>query len=189
MWVNCTLRQGNLPIKGVQNGAFILPICYHSMSPSEGIGTETRTLKGKEAMEARADERHIEMIWFGGIHSNTLFDSVYHVTLQLEFTEESTPNFKNICDARIYMKPLKNKKKQLAQMKAPDRFFYNQAKYLKKPTFSMGQKGTGMHGNKYDIRWFDKNRFIGIMGRQAFHVFDLHLMDFIEADTKRGYIH
>ena len=65
-------------------------------------------------MKARADERHIEMIWFGGIQVNTLFATVYHVTLQLEFTEDSGPEFMNISDARIYMKPLRNKKHQEA---------------------------------------------------------------------------
>ena len=35
---------------------------------------------------------------------------------------------------------------------------------------------------------FDKNRFIGIIGRHAFHVFDLEAMDFLYADPERGYM-
>ena len=38
------------------------------------------------------------------------------------------------------------------------------------------------------MRWFDKNRFIGVIGRMCFHVFDLESMDFIYADPERGYV-
>ena len=34
---------------------------------------------------------------------------------------------------------------------------------------------------------FDKNRFIGIAGREALHVFDTEKMDFVCADTRFGY--
>ena len=34
---------------------------------------------------------------------------------------------------------------------------------------------------------FDENRFIGIAGREAFHVFDLEKMDFVLADKANGY--
>ena len=37
------------------------------------------------------------------------------------------------------------------------------------------------------IRFFDKNRYIGVLGQDAFHVFDLELMDFIYADKESGY--
>ena len=48
--------------------------------------------------------------------------------------------------------------------------------------------GLGNQGNKYTMRWFDKNRFIGVIGRMCFHVFDLESMDFIYADPERGYV-
>ena len=34
---------------------------------------------------------------------------------------------------------------------------------------------------------FDKNRFIGVAGREAFHVFDLDKMDFVRSDAGQGY--
>ena len=45
----------------------------------------------------------------------------------------------------------------------------------------------GYEGSKYMHKWFNKNRFIGVMGREAFHVFDLEQMDFIYADCDQGY--
>ena len=34
---------------------------------------------------------------------------------------------------------------------------------------------------------FDKNRFIGVAGRYAFHVFDLDKMSFVLSDGRQGY--
>ena len=39
----------------------------------------------------------------------------------------------------------------------------------------------------YRNQFFNKNRFIGVVGREAFHVFDLLQMDFIYADEQSGY--
>ena len=46
--------------------------------------------------------------------------------------------------------------------------------------------GLGYTG-RYTSRFFNKNRFIGVVGREAFHVFDLAQMDFIYADEASGY--
>ena len=45
-----------------------------------------------------------------------------------------------------------------------DRFFYNFPLYLEKPTQIMLENSNPV---------FDKTRFIGVAGREAFHVFDL----------------
>ena len=50
----------------------------------------------------------------------------------------------------------------------------------------MKSMGFGYTG-RYTSRFFDKNRFIGVVGREAFHVFDLDQMDFIYADNASGY--
>ena len=52
----------------------------------------------------------------------------------------------------------------------------------------MIELGCGYEGSKYMQKWFNKNRYIGVMGREAFHVFDLEKMDFVLATTKKGYI-
>lgn len=49
----------------------------------------------------------------------------------------------------------------------------------------MTEMGLGYSG-RY-TQFFDKNRFIGVIGREAFHVFDLEAMDFIYADKQSGY--
>ena len=46
--------------------------------------------------------------------------------------------------------------------------------------------GLGYTG-RYTSQFFDRNRFIGVVGREAFHVFDLAKMDFIYADESSGY--
>ena len=46
--------------------------------------------------------------------------------------------------------------------------------------------GLGYTG-RYTSRFFNRNRFIGVVGREAFHVFDLAQMDFIYADEASGY--
>lgn len=67
------------------------------------------------------------------------------------------------------------------QLKEPDRFFYNQVVYLQRPLACMKTSSYGTH-------LFDKGRYVGVAGREAFHVFDLELMDFICADTSLGYV-
>ena len=57
---------------------------------------------------------------------------------------------------------------------------------MREPTKMMEDIGLGYHG-KYTNRWFNKNRFIGVIGREAFHVFDLEQMDFVCADKTKGY--
>ena len=67
-----------------------------------------------------------------------------------------------------------------------DRFFYNQEFYLREPTQLMIEMGRGYTG-RYTSKFFDRNRYIGVVGREAFHVFDLEQMDFLYADTDSGY--
>ena len=50
----------------------------------------------------------------------------------------------------------------------------------------MQDAGLGYRG-RYTKKSFNKNRFIGVVGREAFHVFDLEKMDFISADPEGGY--
>ena len=50
----------------------------------------------------------------------------------------------------------------------------------------MTMMGLGYTG-RYTSRFFDRNRYIGVVGREAFHVFDLARMDFIDADPASGY--
>ena len=87
----------------------------------------------------------------------------------------------------LSIKPLFNKQGKPASLRIPDKFFYNQHFFLRKPTQQMEELGWGNQGNKYTMRWFDKNRFIGVIGRVAFHVFDLEAIDFITADEKYGF--
>ena len=35
--------------------------------------------------------------------------------------------------------------------------------------------------------FFEKNRYIGVVGRQALHIFDLNLMKFVFSDVLLGY--
>ena len=35
---------------------------------------------------------------------------------------------------------------------------------------------------------FDRNRFVGVAGREAFHVFDLKKMNFVIGDKRNGYV-
>ena len=57
---------------------------------------------------------------------------------------------------------------------------------MREPTKEMVEMGLGYQG-KYTSRWFNKNRYIGVIGREAFHVFDLEQMDFVLADASKGY--
>ena len=70
-------------------------------------------------------------------------------------------------------------------MREPDRFFYNQVFFLQKPTtYMLEKKIEGV----ISLKSFDKNRFVGVAGREAFHVFDLEKMDFVCADKQSGYL-
>ena len=50
----------------------------------------------------------------------------------------------------------------------------------------MMEMGLGYTG-RYQFKFFNQNRFIGVVGREAFHVFDLAAMKFIYADPESGY--
>ena len=86
------------------------------------------------------------------------------------------------------IKQLSNSKGEKVKLKTPDRFFYNQEFYLHKPTSHLIEMGLDNQGDNYLMKWFNKNRFIGVIGREAFHIFDLETMDFICADTNLGYV-
>ena len=76
--------------------------------------------------------RRIEMIWFGGIHQE-LSNCVFQVTLKLDFVE-ATPGVEDdrveVKNGHLLVKKLRNDSGKLAQLKKPDRFFYNQEFYL-----------------------------------------------------------
>ena len=50
----------------------------------------------------------------------------------------------------------------------------------------MKEMGLGYTG-RYHSKFFNQNRYIGVVGREAFHVFDLTTMKFIYADPDSGY--
>ena len=122
------------------------------------------------------------MIWFGGI-SHVLERNAFHVTLKLEFDSEGDNKVKS---GILIVKRMQNTDGKLVSLKQADRFFYNQEFYLQEPTKNMISMGLGYTG-RYTSRFFDKNRYIGVVGREAFHVFDLLKMDFIYADPGSGY--
>eukprot|EP00354_Favella_ehrenbergii_P008853 CAMPEP_0170457592 /NCGR_PEP_ID=MMETSP0123-20130129/4839_1 /TAXON_ID=182087 /ORGANISM="Favella ehrenbergii, Strain Fehren 1" /LENGTH=217 /DNA_ID=CAMNT_0010721449 /DNA_START=869 /DNA_END=1521 /DNA_ORIENTATION=+ len=148
------------------------------------------TLDLEDVIKAKSEGRLIEMIWFGGINA-ILCDAVYHVTLKLDFLAPEKQQDKEesvrVNGGKLTIRKLYNKKGDLVNLKHPDRFFYNQEFYLQQPTAKMVEQGLGYQGNKYTMKWFDKNRFIGAIGRMAFHIFDLEAMDFVYADLDRGY--
>ena len=92
-----------------------------------------------------------------------------------------------VCSGRLTIKKLINRKGKPATLKHHDRFFYNQEFYLPEPSRQMVAMGLGYTG-RYQSRFFNRNRFIGVIGREAFHVFDLEQMDFILADKANGYL-
>lgn len=81
---------------------------------------------------------------------------------------------------------MRDKERKLVRLLKKDRFFYNQEFYLREPTPMMIEMGLGYTG-RYNLKFFNRNRFIGVMGREAFHVFDLSTMKFIQADPSSGY--
>ena len=109
------------------------------------------------------------MVWFGGIsdHDETCSSSVYGVTLRLDFNAD-----KSIKVGLLTLGKLQNKRGEDATLKCTDRFFYNQEFYLPEPTEQLTSMGLGYTG-RYTNRFFNKNRYIGVIGRRAFHVFDL----------------
>ena len=124
------------------------------------------------------------MIWFGGVGAGSLNSKAFHVTLNISFAEDDAKTFQS---GNLTIRALYNNKGEEVSLKQPDRFFYNQEFYLQKPTQQLIEMGFGYQG-KYTMKWFNKNRFIGVVGREAFHVFDLEMMDFIVADPERGYV-
>lgn len=84
--------------------------------------------------------------------------------------------------AKLVIKRLRDRNGKFVSLKTADRFFYNQEFFMQLPTEQMEELGFGYLG-KYTGRWFNKNRYIGVIGREAFHVFDLDSMDFICADA------
>ena len=122
------------------------------------------------------------MIWFGGVSDRGLSDSAFHVTLKMDYGDDQ----EKVKAGKLIIKRLFNNRGEEVSLKIADRFFYNQEFYLSKPTKLLAEMGYGYQG-KYTMRWFNKNRFIAVLGREAFHVFDLEAMDFIYADDERGY--
>ena len=55
---------------------------------------------------------------------------------------------------------------------------------MREPTKMMKEMGLGYAGKYSTDMFFNRNRFIGIMGREAFHIFDLEQMDFVYADVE-----
>ena len=129
------------------------------------------------------------MIWFGGL-GGQLSDSVFLATLELKFspkTESEALSKREITWGLLSINRLKNRAGKLVTLQRPDRFFYNQEFYLPEPTERMVEMGLGYTG-RYQSTFFNRNRFIGVIGRHAFHVFDLEEMDFLYADEDRGYV-
>ena len=113
------------------------------------------------------------MVWFGGL-LNYLSANVFHAKLELDFDDDgdAKTNSTDIKSGRLTIKRLRNKDGKFVQLKAGDRFFYNQEFYMREPTQMMKDLGHDYKG-KYQDFFFDKNRYIGSMGREAFHIFDL----------------
>ena len=134
------------------------------------------------------------MIFCGGINQNGLLeDTVFkgYLNLAYEADDDCKVDFKNsrVKSATIKVEHLyPNEERRNADgdaipvyLKASDRFFYNQVFYLKKPI-------EAEEGSFDAAKFFDKNRYIGMAGREALHVFDLEKMEFILADKTQGYI-
>ena len=135
-----------------------------------------------ELLRAKSENKCIEMIWFGGI-GNELSDTVMHATLHLKYSETELYELEH---AHLVFKPLRNRANDIVKLKCRDRFFYNQELYLRKPTKILTEMGLGYTG-RYQSKFFNKNRYIAVIGREAFHVFDLNRMEFIYADLDSGY--
>ena len=115
------------------------------------------------------------MVWFGGLLDRLPNSDVFHVKLELVFDEdagEAKTQSADIKSGRLTIKRLRNKEGKFVQLKVGDRFFYNQEFYMREPTQMMKDLGHDYKG-KYQDFFFDKNRYIGSMGREAFHIFDL----------------
>ena len=74
-----------------------------------------------QLMLEKAQNRRIEMVWFGGI--NQEFSScVFHVTLRLDFSDDYG---EDVQTGSLLVKKLRNSSGKLVNLKKPDRFFYN----------------------------------------------------------------
>ena len=140
-----------------------------------------------QIMMDKVENKRIEMIWFGGI-GDELSENVFHVTLKLDLLDNDCKSTEKmeVNSGLLSIKRLRNRLGELVKLKCRDRFFYNQEFYMQKPTEQMTSMGLGYTG-RYQNKFFNKNRFIGVVGREAFHVFDLVQMDFITADVESGY--
>ena len=109
---------------------------------------------------------HHEMIYFGGISDSR----AYKVTLfQLQKDDPWRMTVKGI-DEEINVHALQE----------DDRFFYNFPFYLRWPTRQMVE----LNIDGANDRKFDRTRFVGVAGREAFHVFDLKIEMFVAADPE-----
>ena len=121
-----------------------------------GLCLPLQSYSSEEAKEANLEDRHFEMVWYGGISLTT---DAYHVSLDVEYGQYD----KGVDRAYLTFKPLISKVTNEEEfLRVPDRFFYNQVFYL----------------HKRKVNFVEKNRYIGIVGREAFHVFDTELMQF-----------
>lgn len=93
----------------------------------------------------------------------------YVVSLDLEYEEEAAADdcartndgVRSVESAYVSFRPLVSKQTgEESYLRVPDRFFYNQVFYIHKDKTS----------------YLEKNRYVGIAGREAFHVFDTELM-------------
>ena len=156
-------------------------------SINSSLGKKSQKADDVTKLRAKVQNQCIEMIWFGGINDE-IYDSVFHVTLTLDFVTKNhfLTSTTGVKSGQLFIQKLRNNEGKLAKLKRPDRFFYNQEFYLQEPTDRLVEMGLGYTG-RYTSQFFDKNRFIGVVGREAFHVFDLAQMDFIYADESSGY--
>ena len=131
----------------------------------------------QEAIKEHLENKHFEMILYGGIRHGQLYNIVFHCCLDFTYKQNeisgASLSMKRLMDCRGVEYPHNT-------LLQNDRFFYNQVFYLEKPTYAMREFYP-------EGPYFDKTRFIGVAGREAFHVFDLEVMNFTYADHRIGY--
>ena len=86
--------------------------------------------------------------------------------LDLVFQDSNSDN--QVAKALLTVTPLHNINGDLVSLPVGDRFFYRHNYLLSKPTARMLQIGICASG-----KYFDKHRYVGVAGREAFHIFDL----------------
>ena len=150
----------------VQFGTVFLPYWCHK---------EKRQVQGS---------RHYELLIFGGtskgmIVPTPISSQVYRVMVDLTMDPESdqVTNFSLRLERLI--KSNSQSGAEPADLLVGDRFYHCHVFYLQKPInnerISLGGQARGA--------FFDKWRYLGVVGREAFHVFDLHRMEFVACDT------